>query len=77
MKRDKLKHFCQSFLYIDCDRVLSQLRCKELRNVCDVLENDNDRVDCIVLRSVVVIGVGQVLEQSQKVSDTFYFVCYF
>ena len=56
--------------------MFTQLWREEFGYVGDVLEDNNDRVDSVVLRSVVVVGVGQVLEQSQKVSDALHLVCY-
>lgn len=67
---------CQSGLDVSSDGVLSELGGKVVADVAHVFEDEDDRVYCIVGWAVVVIGVGEVLEQGEEVSDAFNFKSY-
>ena len=49
--------------------MLTQLRGEEPRYIRYVLKNDDNRVHCIILRSVIMIRICQMLEKSQEIGD--------
>jgi hypothetical protein len=51
------------------DGVLAQFGREIVADVADVLEDEDDGVDRVVGRAVVVVGVGQVLEEGEEVGD--------
>lgn len=55
-------HSRQSGLDVSSHCVLSQLGREIVADVAHILEDKDDRVNCIVSGAVVVIGVGEVLK---------------
>ena len=72
----RVHYSCQGGFDVSSDSVLSELGGKVVANVTHVFEDEDNRVYCIVGWAVVVVGVGEVLEQGEEVSDAFNFKCY-
>ena len=53
--------------------MFAQFRSKVVANITNIFENKDDRVDCIVGRSVIMISIGKMLEKCKEVGDTFGF----
>lgn len=47
----------------------AQFRREVVANIPHVLEDENNGIDGVVSRTVVVIGVGEMLEQCQEISN--------
>lgn len=47
----------------------SQLGSEVIADVANIFEDEYDGVNCVISRTMVVIGISQMLEQSQKVRD--------
>lgn len=53
--------------------MFSQLRSEIFADITYIFENEDYVIDSVVWRTMVVIGIGQVLEECQEVGNAFSF----